>query len=110
MYCIYGIYCISMPQVTFYLRIEDLDKWKNLSNKAEFIHIALNDIKTTPAIVKPEPVTQSKIDSIKAMVPGMLTAADLAPKIKQRGLCNKCASILDIRGRCLNKNCKMSKN
>lgn len=94
-----------MPQVTFYLRIEDLDKWKNLNNKAEFIHNALNDIKTTPAIVKPKPVTQSKIDSIKQLVPGMLTAADLAPKIEERGVCRKCGNILDVRGKCLNKKC-----
>lgn len=93
-----------MPQVTFYLRIEDLDKWKNLSNKAEFIHNALNNIKTTRA--QAEPVKDTKIETIKAMVPGMLTAADLAPKIEERGVCKKCTSILDIRGRCLNKNCK----
>jgi hypothetical protein len=40
------------------------------------------------------------------MVPGMLTAADLAPKIEERGLCKKCTSILDTRGKCMNKGCK----
>lgn len=100
-------------QQNIYFQKEVWGYFKDEPNKSNLInellrkHYAFN--KTTPAIVKPEPVTQSKIDSIKAMVPGMLTAADLAPKISERGLCKKCTSILDIRGRCLNKNCKMSK-
>jgi len=83
-----------MPQVTFYLRKEDLDKWKSLSKKAEFIHNALNNVATLPTqrIVKP-------------IVPGLVTAADLTPKIQERGTCRKCGSILDTRGSCLNKKC-----
>jgi hypothetical protein len=87
-----------MPQVTFYLRVEDLDKWKGLKNKAEFIHNALHNIET------PKPIVD-KVEVVKAMVPGMLTANDLSKKIKERGTCRKCKAILDIRGNCLNKNC-----
>lgn len=32
-----------MPTVPVYVRVNDLDKWKALKNKAEFIHNALND-------------------------------------------------------------------
>lgn len=31
-----------MPQITTYIRVGDLDKWKTLENKSEFIHNALN--------------------------------------------------------------------
>lgn len=30
-----------MPQVTVYIREEDIEKWKALEKKAEFIHKAL---------------------------------------------------------------------
>ena len=31
-----------MPQVTVYIRDDDLDKWKGMEKKSEFIHNALN--------------------------------------------------------------------
>jgi len=31
-----------MPQVTVYIRNEDLDKWKSIVKKSEFIHESLN--------------------------------------------------------------------
>lgn len=31
-----------MPTLPVYIRVDDLDKWKALDNKAEFIHNALN--------------------------------------------------------------------
>ena len=31
-----------MPQVTVYIRNEDLDKWKAVEKKTEFMHEALN--------------------------------------------------------------------
>lgn len=34
-----------MPQVTVYVREEDLEKWKSIPKKAEFIHNALNENK-----------------------------------------------------------------
>ena len=91
-----------MPQVTFYLRKEDLDKWKELKHKAEFIHNALNNVATLPT---QRLVKETKIETIKAKIPGMITAADLTPKIQERGTCRKCGSILDTRGSCLNKKC-----
>jgi hypothetical protein len=91
-----------MPQVTFYLRKEDIDKWKSLSKKAEFIHNALNNVATQPT---QRFVKETKIETIKAKIPGMITAADLTPKIQERGTCRRCGSILDTRGACLNKKC-----
>lgn len=34
-----------MPQVTVYIRSGDLDKWKTLEKKSEFIHNALNSLR-----------------------------------------------------------------
>ena len=33
-----------MPQVTVYIRQEDLEKWKALQGKSEFLHNALNTL------------------------------------------------------------------
>jgi hypothetical protein len=33
-----------MPRVTQYIREEDMDKWKAIKNKSEFIHNALKDV------------------------------------------------------------------
>ncbi len=44
-----------MPQVTVYIRNEDLSKWRALSNKADFISKALN--KNTPP-EEPEPARE----------------------------------------------------
>lgn len=32
-----------MPQVTVYIRAEDMEAWKGVAKKSEFIHNALND-------------------------------------------------------------------
>ncbi len=44
---LYGIYCIhnkgnQMPQVTVYVREDDLDKWKAIEKKAEWLSDRLN--------------------------------------------------------------------
>jgi hypothetical protein len=33
-----------MPQVTVYIRNEDIEKWRAIEQKAEFIHDALNSV------------------------------------------------------------------
>jgi hypothetical protein len=38
-----------MPKVTLYIRKEDIDKWKALDKKTEFIHNALTTIKDLSA-------------------------------------------------------------
>lgn len=100
-------------QNNIYFQKEVWEYFKDEPNKSNLLnellrnHYNLNKPnKPTRAIVKPKPVTKTKIDSIKQLVPGMLTAADLAPKIDERGTCRKCGNILDVRGKCLNKGCK----
>lgn len=48
-----------MPQVTVYVREEDLPKWKALEKKSEFLHHALNgnvhSVSTTPSPNRPFP-------------------------------------------------------
>lgn len=34
-----------MPQVTVYIREEDIEKWKAINKKSEFIHQALQKLK-----------------------------------------------------------------
>lgn len=45
-----------MPQVTVYIRNEDLPKWKALEKKAEFLHDALTNLQLTdiPMAYDPE--------------------------------------------------------
>jgi hypothetical protein len=37
-----------VPQVTVYIREEDIEKWKTIQRKSEFIHKALNTSKPIP--------------------------------------------------------------
>lgn len=46
-----------MPQVFVYVRNDDLDKWKAVEKKSEFLHLALNRL-PTPGFSE-EPVKQS---------------------------------------------------
>lgn len=51
-----------MPQVTVYIREGDIDKWKALEHKAEFIHKALNSqvpTETRTALDAINPVLQT---------------------------------------------------
>ena len=108
-----------MPQVSFYLRIEDLDKWGSLESKARFVHEALNKNPTGEAIHNSSPhnpqiknTTYSSVDIINKLeivkdnMPAVITAADLQTKIKDRGTCRKCGSILSVNKKCLMKGCK----
>ncbi len=60
-----------MPQVHTYIRNEDMEKWKSLDNKSEFIHNALSKINTVDTIFPgnqrlqpPAPIEQSVLDSL----------------------------------------------
>jgi len=44
-----------MPQVTLYIRNEDLEKWKQLQDKSEAVHRMLNNVTTKqPELVEDE--------------------------------------------------------
>ena len=49
-----------MPQITVYIRNEDLDKWKALPNKAQAVRDMLN--KTSTTTKQPEPVEDEDYD------------------------------------------------
>jgi hypothetical protein len=65
-----------MPQVTVYVREEDLDSWKAISKKSEFIHNAINS--NPKIILKPE----IKVDKVAEIfnIPGVVRGAEFVPK------------------------------
>jgi Tfp pilus assembly protein PilO len=94
----------------FYIQKELQELFSKETNKSTLINDLLKqhyNVATEPTLrqSKPKPVKETKIETIKAKIPGMITAADLTPKIQERGTCRKCGSILDTRGACLNKKC-----
>lgn len=97
-----------MPQVTVYIREDDLDKWKSIEKKSEFISEALNNVGSItngPALnkqysLKPEFVKSIKSEkSMLLNIPGIKRASDLKT-------CKKCGFNLNIYGKCSQKGCK----
>jgi len=103
-----------MPQVTVYIRDDDLELWKSVEKKSEFIHNALNggyirmaydpvahtlrgkpieDVLSTD----PRPTKRPKVPSI----PGVVTAADLLEEAAE-----ECTGHLGLRMDCGKLNCK----
>lgn len=63
-----------MPQVTVYVRKEDLEKWKALDHKAAWLHEQLNNKVPVRELVQKEPTERAKavvkeavVESIKDM-------------------------------------------
>lgn len=103
-----------MPQVTVYIRDEDLPKWKGLEKKSEFIHNALANMMVVSSSDVPmtsdNPSQLKTINSPKKVptpklpdIPGIITADKLPSNVK---LCKIHDTPLDSRGRCLQKGCK----
>jgi len=42
-----------MPKVTVYIKNEDINNWKSLASKTNFIHDSLKDLPPLPKIPKP---------------------------------------------------------
>jgi len=75
----YTMYTTYMPQVHTYIRNEDMELWKSLPNKSEFIHNALNGfdlrkdytekltakIDKSPILNIPNLITADKLESIE---------------------------------------------
>lgn len=92
-----------MPKVTVYIRKEDMEAWKEIGQKTQFLHDAIHVQNTTmqgtmyPKIIKtPE---QAKTMTMK-QVERQFAKAD--------GLCPDHKVPLDARGRCMQKKCKYS--
>lgn len=70
-----------MPQVTFYLRKEDVPRWKALKNKAESIHILLNQKDDYLDPIERE-VFKQELKKIPKRVSTVLTAKEVVEKLK----------------------------
>lgn len=104
-----------MPQVTVYIREEDLVRWKAVQKKSEFIHNALNGAVIGPLDSNSDIASQvstaariikSTTDAEKATLNQL--ARDVAPNYIKQKLCKIHGTPLDDRGRCLVKGCKYS--
>lgn len=68
-----------MPTVPVYIRVEDLDKWRALENKAEFVHNALNSSGgavapvVSPPITEPDEPKQEEVDQTEGLVLEVVT-------------------------------------
>lgn len=110
-----------MPQVTVYIRQEDLSAWQALEKKSEFIHRALmnNTVEKTWKEAKKEilkdPKTASEYSGTETVViqgKKISYPVKTAPygttefkKAQVYGVC-KFHGPLDYRGKCLVKGCK----
>jgi hypothetical protein len=66
-----------MPQVTVYIREEDLSIWKAIGKKAEFIHNSLQ----TAGAYKALPAQERKVvKQVIANIPGVVRGAEFVPK------------------------------
>ena len=64
-----------MPTISVFIRKDDVERWRALDNKSEFIHNALNGVGGLNTIKQPAPkkVTISELKKI----PGVTTADEL---------------------------------
>lgn len=79
-----------MPQVTVYIREEDIDKWKSLVKKSEFIHNALNSIPYS--ILETDEVSSNVRPDIKniRLAEPKLAVKDLCKHGNMAGFCPEC--------------------
>jgi hypothetical protein len=91
-----------MPQVTVYIRQEDIEAWKGVHRKSEFMHNALEHLSTydgAPIVLREIlPATPSHIEQL-TKIPGVTTASKLIKQCKN-------GHALDTRGKCFGKGCK----
>lgn len=69
-----------MPQVFVYVRNDDLDRWRAVERKSEFLHLALNRL-PSPGFSE-EPVKPRVVLPISGgvAIPGVVTGAAFVPK------------------------------
>lgn len=111
-----------MPQVTVYIRAEDMDAWKAIEKKSEFIHNALNDgrmpfleAQRIPEIVRTkwekanEALSEAKVSTegrYVATPEGIYGPTKLESKAQK--FCKEGHPIPVGRDKCLGKGCKHS--
>lgn len=110
-----------MPQVTVFVRKADIEKWRALENKAEWLHEKLSGIPDayllTPKLAQENPRLVKRFDEITATLKTAETNAEAnsdiimeritaTPERWNRGKCKDHGFPLDDRGRCTQKKCK----
>lgn len=61
-----------MPQVTVYVRLEDMDRWKAITKKSDFIHKALRGVQSSGVTLEREELGSSPIPKLKEVKPSSL--------------------------------------
>lgn len=92
-----------MPQVTVYIREDDLDKWKSIEKKSEFISEALNaePVKTV------DESTYYQLEGEARKRPVMLDKLTTEPiRVNIRPVTPKICEHFQPKGKCLQKKCK----
>lgn len=77
-YTVYTVYTVHMPQKTFYLRKADIPLWEAITDKAEFIHNALN-VPSTPFKVVPGAIAPT--GNVQAVVKEATGIGGVAPHV-----------------------------
>jgi hypothetical protein len=103
-----------MPQVTVYIREEDMGAWRAVEKKSEFMHQVLSKVLSKaiqgvspisdkqPTVVSPTNIKPTIKKPEVPFIPGLTTA----DKIQTNGLCKIHGQALDSRQRCMQKDCK----
>lgn len=69
-----------MPQITVYVRNEDMDQWKSIEKKAEFIHNALSGNVSGAEIKYTENPKLSVTQKPTLNIPGVVKGSEFVPK------------------------------
>ena len=73
-----------MPQQTVYIREVDMDRWKSLEKKSEFIHKALNPEETDEMVISPDGVPVKRYD--RGRFPYEVKGKPIKPKVSTQGV------------------------
>ena len=98
-----------MPQVHVYIRNDDMDAWKALDNKSQFIHDALQANQEPrnlhmDTVIRPD-LRPEQPPVINTPEQAHETVVNLRPKVNAR-TCPIHGTYFDYRGKCLQKDCK----
>ena len=98
-----------MPTLSVFFRKEDVEKWKAIKNKSEFMHHALNpEVRFIEAWNGNDSDKIPRVESYSSNFKPVKTPVNTttaAPSIK---FCKIHGIPLDNRGKCLQKGCKYS--
>lgn len=98
-----------MIQITAYLRDEnDLIKWRQVSNKAEFLHQALQSIGSPVPLRAYEKITKSTIQETSRPSDGESRSETIKPQTQKADKICPIHGVPLAQGKCLQNGCKYS--